>query len=157
MGRPRPQRAGRGVAKTVMQREVLKALAPYLRRYRARLAGGLGILLVNTAVFVLIPFLIKSAIDDLTTGATLQKLLKYCLLLILPVAARAILNYYQRLILITVSRLIEFDLRNDLLAKVETLSSDFFQRYRTGDLMARAVNDMSAVRNMLGPGIMYSA
>lgn len=140
-----------------MQRDVLKMLAPYLRRYRARLAGGLGILLVNTAVFVLIPFLIKSAIDDLSAGATLQKLLKYCLLLILTVGARAILNYYQRLILITVSRLIEFDLRNDFLAKIETLSSDFFQRYRTGDLMARAVNDMSAVRNMLGPGIMYSA
>src|SRR6185312_12290224 len=118
---------------------------------------GLGILLVNTAVFVLIPFLIKSAIDDLTTGATLQKLLKYCLLLILTVAARAILNYYQRLILITISRLIEFDLRNDLLAKVETLSLGFFQQYRTGDLMARAVNDLNAVRNMLGPGIMYSA
>ncbi|MGH9478792.1 MAG: ABC transporter ATP-binding protein, partial [Terriglobales bacterium] len=85
------------------------------------------------------------------------KLLKYCLLLIAAVSARGILNYFQRLILITVSRLIEFDLRNELLARLETLSQGFFQRFRTGDLMARAVNDLSAVRNMVGPGIMYSA
>ena len=136
---------------------LLKSLWPYLRRYRARMAAGLGILLVNTAVFVLIPYIIDLAIDDLGRGATVAKLVKYCLLLMATVSARAVLNYFQRLILITVSRLIEFDLRNDLLARLETLSQGFFQRFRTGDLMARAVNDLSAVRNMLGPGIMYSA
>ncbi|HUX66559.1 MAG TPA: ABC transporter ATP-binding protein [Terriglobales bacterium] len=136
---------------------LFKSLWPYLRRYRLRLALGLGILLVNTAVFVLIPYIIDLAIDDLGQGATLAKLLKYCLLLMATVSARAVLNYYQRLILITVSRLIEFDLRNDLLARLETLSQGFFQKFRTGDLMARAVNDLTAVRNMLGPGIMYSA
>jgi len=136
---------------------LLKSLWPYLRRYRARMAAGLGILLVNTAVFVLIPYIIDLAIDDLGRGATVAKLVKYCLLLMATVSARAVLNYFQRLILITASRLIEFDLRNDLLARLETLSQGFFQRFRTGDLMARAVNDLSAVRNMLGPGIMYSA
>lgn len=136
---------------------LLKSLWPYLRRYRGRMAAGLAILLVNTAVFVLIPYIIKLAIDDLGRGATLAKLVKYCLLLMATVSARAVLNYFQRLVLITVSRLIEFDLRNDLLARLETLSQNFFQRFRTGDLMARAVNDLSAVRNMLGPGIMYSA
>jgi len=136
---------------------LLKSLWPYLRRYRARMAAGLGILLVNTAVFVLIPYIIDLAIDDLGRGATVAKLVKYCLLLMATVSVRAVLNYFQRLILITVSRLIEFDLRNDLLARLETLSQGFFQRFRTGDLMARAVNDLSAVRNMLGPGIMYSA
>ncbi|HXE30170.1 MAG TPA: ABC transporter ATP-binding protein [Terriglobales bacterium] len=140
-----------------MKRELLQLLWPYLRRYRLRLAGGMLILLVNTGVFVLIPFIIHLAIDDLGHGLTSAKLLKYCLMLMGTVTARAILNYYQRLILITISRLIEFDLRNDLLAKVETLSLGFFQQYRTGDLMARAVNDLNAVRNMLGPGIMYSA
>ncbi|MGH9475910.1 MAG: ABC transporter ATP-binding protein [Terriglobales bacterium] len=140
-----------------MNRAVLAALRPYLRRYRGRLAGGMVILLVNTAVLVSIPYIIDLAINDLGTGITAGKLLRYCLLLMGTVSARAVLNYYQRLILITVSRLIEFDLRNDLLARLETLSPGFFQQYRTGDLMARAVNDLSAVRNMLGPGIMYSA
>ncbi|MGH9484110.1 MAG: ABC transporter transmembrane domain-containing protein, partial [Terriglobales bacterium] len=140
-----------------MRKEVLRALVPYLRRYRGRLAGGLAILLVNTAVLVSIPYIIDLAINDLGSGLTVDKLLKYCLLLMAAVSARAVLNYYQRLILITVSRLIEFDLRNDLLAQMEKLSSSFFQKYRTGDLMARAVNDLMAVRNMVGPGIMYSA
>ncbi|MGH9486537.1 MAG: ABC transporter ATP-binding protein [Terriglobales bacterium] len=140
-----------------MSGEVLRALWPYLRRYRGRLAGGLAILLVNTAVLVSIPYIIELAINDLGSGITTAKLLKYCLLLMGAVSARAVLNYFQRLILITVSRLIEYDLRNDLLARLETLPGGFFQKYRTGDLMARAVNDLTAVRNMLGPGIMYSA
>src|SRR6185437_15534452 len=140
-----------------MQRTVMRALRPYLGRYRGKLAGGLAILLVNTAVLVLIPYIIDLAINDLGQGTTVAKLLKYCVLLMVTVAARAVLNYYQRLILITVSRLIEFDLRNALLARIETLSQSFFQRFRTGDLMARSVNDLSAVRNMVGPGIMYSA
>lgn len=140
-----------------MQRAVWRAIRPYLGRYRGRLAAGLAILLVNTAVLVLIPYIIDLAINDLGAGITLAKLLKYCVLLMITVTARGILNYYQRLILITISRLIEFDLRNALLAKIETLAQGFFHRYRTGDLMARSVNDLSAVRNMVGPGIMYSA
>ncbi|MGH9468124.1 MAG: ABC transporter ATP-binding protein [Terriglobales bacterium] len=134
-----------------------RALAPYLKRYRARLAGGMAILLVNTAVLVAIPYIVDLAINDLGHGISAAKLAKYCLLLVATVGARAVLNYFQRLILITVSRLVEFDLRNDLLARMETLSSSFFQTFRTGDLMARAVNDLMAVRNMVGPGIMYSA
>lgn len=140
-----------------MKRQVLRALLPYLRRYRGRLAGGMAILLLNTAVLVSIPYIIDLAINDLGNGLTAAKLLKYCLLLMAAVSARAVLNYFQRLILITISRLIEFDLRNDLLAQLERLSSNFFQQFRTGDLMARAVNDLMAVRNMVGPGIMYSA
>ncbi|MGN6594264.1 MAG: ABC transporter ATP-binding protein [Terriglobales bacterium] len=140
-----------------MQRAVWRAIRPYLGRYRGRLAAGLAILLVNTAVLVLIPYIIDLAINDLGAGITLAKLLTYCVLLMITVTARGILNYYQRLILITISRLIEFDLRNALLAKIETLAQGFFHRYRTGDLMARSVNDLSAVRNMVGPGIMYSA
>ncbi|HEY7856104.1 MAG TPA: ABC transporter ATP-binding protein [Terriglobales bacterium] len=136
---------------------VLKSLWPYMAKYRGRMSAGMAILLLNTAVYVLIPAEIWLAINDLSVGVTSAKLFKYCLLLMATVTARAILNYYQRLILITISRLIEYDLRNEILARLETLSVGFFQKYRTGDLMARAINDLSAVRNMLGPGIMYSA
>ncbi|MGH8114639.1 MAG: ABC transporter ATP-binding protein [Rhodanobacteraceae bacterium] len=140
-----------------MNRELLRAIWPYIRRYRGRMTAGLIILLLNTAAFVLIPFEIELAINDLGRGINAAKLLQYCLLLVVTVIVRGVLNYYQRLIMITISRLIEFDLRNDLLAKLETLSLGFFQKFRTGDLMARAVNDLTAVRNMVGPGIMYSA
>jgi ATP-binding cassette subfamily B multidrug efflux pump len=68
---------------------------------------------------------------------------------------KGIFQYWMRVILIGLSRDIEFDLRNDLFSHIVTLSQDFFAKYRTGDIMARATNDLNAVRMMLGPGIMY--
>ncbi len=65
--------------------------------------------------------------------------------------------YAQRWILIGISREIEFDLRNDLFRHLEKQDSGFYQRYRTGDIMARLTNDLNAVRMLLGPAIMYSA
>src|SRR5438045_9578045 len=78
--------------------------------------------------------------------------------LILAVAgSKAIFQFLTRWIVICVSREIEFDLRNDLFRPLEGLSYSFYQRTRTGDIMARATNDLNAVRMLLGPAIMYSA
>ena len=71
--------------------------------------------------------------------------------------AKGIFQYLTRWILIGVSREIEFDLRNDLFAHLERLSYSFYQRTRTGDIMARMTNDLNAVRMLVGPGIMYTA
>ena len=71
--------------------------------------------------------------------------------------AKGIFQFLTRWIVIGVSRDIEFDLRNDLFRRLESLSYSYFQRHRTGDIMARATNDLSAVRNLLGPAIMYTA
>ena len=68
---------------------------------------------------------------------------------------KGIFQYWMRVILIGISRDIEFDLRNDLFAHLIRLSPDFYARTRTGDIMARATNDLNAVRMMLGPGVMY--
>ena len=136
---------------------LLRTLVPYLRRYRRQYALGFTVLVVNVAVFTTIPFILKLAIDGLSRGLTRGQLADLCLLLVAAVLARGLLQYWQRLILITTSRDIEYDLRNDLLWHLEKLSMSFFQEYRTGDLMARSTNDLNAVRNMLGPGIMYSA
>src|SRR5206468_12145497 len=72
-------------------------------------------------------------------------------------AIKGIFQFLTRWIVIGVSRDIEFDLRNDLFQKLETLSFSYYQRHRTGDIMARATNDLNAVRMLLGPAIMYSA
>ena len=72
-------------------------------------------------------------------------------------AVKAIFQFLTRWVLIGVSREIEFDLRNDLFAHLERLSYSFYQRTRTGDIMARATNDLNAVRMLVGPGIMYTA
>ena len=70
---------------------------------------------------------------------------------------KGIFLYAQRWILIGISREIEFDLRNDLFRHLEKQDSGFYQRYRTGDIMARMTNDLNAVRMLLGPALMYSA
>jgi len=70
---------------------------------------------------------------------------------------KGVFLYAQRWILIGISREIEFDLRNDLFSNLETQDSGFYQRYRTGDIMARMTNDLNAVRMLLGPALMYSA
>ena len=72
-------------------------------------------------------------------------------------AVRGIFLFLTRWIVIGISRDIEFDLRNDLFAHLETLSYSYYQRTRTGDIMARVTNDLNAVRMLLGPAIMYSA
>ncbi len=135
----------------------LRPLFPYMKKYRGSFAvGGLCVLLLN-GIWVLLPQIIRRAIDDLQTGVTREKLLIYALLILAVAASKGIFQFLTRWIVIGISREIEFDLRNDLFAHLETLSYSYYQRTRTGDIMARATNDLNAVRMLLGPAIMYSA
>jgi ATP-binding cassette subfamily B protein len=135
----------------------LRPLVPYLKRYRSGLLwGGLCIVLTHV-IAVQFPQVLRVAINDLTSGLTSQKLLKYALLVVAVFAAKGVFQFLTRWIVIGISRDIEFDLRNDLFAHLENLSYSYYQRNRTGDIMAKATNDLTAVRNLLGPAIMYSA
>ena len=137
--------------------ERLRPLVPYLKRHRAAfLLGGLCVLL-NNGVWVLFPQVIRRAINDLNSGVTRQKLLIYSLLIIAIALFKGIFQFLTRYVVIGISRDIEFDLRNDIFAHLERLSYSYYQRNRTGDIMARATNDLNAVRMLLGPAIMYSA
>jgi ATP-binding cassette subfamily B multidrug efflux pump len=132
-------------------------LFPYLRKYRLTFwIGGLCVL-CNNGVWILFPLVIRRAIDDLNLGVTRHKLFTYSALLLAVAATKAIFQFLTRWILIGVSREVEFDLRNDLFTHLERLSYSFYQRTRTGDIMARATNDLNAVRMLAGPGIMYTA
>jgi ATP-binding cassette subfamily B protein len=113
--------------------------------------------LCNNGVWILFPLVIRRAIDDLNKEVNVQKLLFYAGALLAVAGTKAIFQFLTRWILIGVSREIEFDLRNDLFAHLERLSYSFYQRTRTGDIMARATNDLNAVRMLVGPGIMYTA
>jgi ATP-binding cassette subfamily B protein len=135
----------------------LRPLFPYLRRYRATFWVGALCVLCNNCVWILFPLVIRRAIDDLNRGVTLHKLLIYSAWLLAVAGTKAIFQFLTRWILIGVSREIEFDLRNDLFAHLEQFSYSFYQRTRTGDIMARATNDLNAVRMLVGPGIMYTA
>jgi ATP-binding cassette subfamily B protein len=139
---------------------MFRDLAPlfgYMRRYRwGYLWGTLSCICAN-AVWVLFPQVIKMAIDKMQHGVTREKILFFAGLLVLVALVKGVFLYSQRWILIGISREIEFDLRNDLFKKLEVQDADFYQRYRTGDIMARLTNDLNAVRMLLGPALMYSA
>ncbi|WP_260738558.1 ABC transporter ATP-binding protein [Tunturiibacter lichenicola] len=137
--------------------ERLRPLAPYLRRYWKHLAwGGVAVILYNT-IKVLIPLVIGHAIDDMQHGITEAKVVHHTLRLLLIAVLSAIFLYITRQVIIGASREIEFDLRNDLFSNLERQAPSFFHTHRTGDIMARTTNDLNAVRQLLGPAIMYSA
>jgi len=137
--------------------ERLKPLVPYLRRYWKHLAwGGVAVILYN-AIKVLIPIVIGHAIDDMQHGITEAKVVHHTLRLLLIAVFSAIFLYITRQVIIGASREIEFDLRNDLFSNLERQAPSFYHTHRTGDIMARTTNDLNAVRQLLGPAIMYSA
>ncbi len=133
----------------------LSTLMPYLRRYRGGLALGIGALLMKDALAVALPLVIKTGVDSLTQGFQVRAVIQMAALLIGLSLVKGLFQYWMRVILIGISRDIEYDLRNDLFGHLVELSQDFYARYRTGDIMARSTNDLNAVRMMLGPGIMY--
>jgi len=135
----------------------LRPLFRYLRKYRETFCVGALCVLCHNGIWILFPIVIRSAVRDLNTAVTTQTLLKYSLYLMAVAVAKGIFQYLTRWILIGVSREIEFDLRNDLFTHLERLSYNYYQRTRTGDIMARMTNDLNAVRMLVGPGIMYTA
>src|SRR5579864_4115881 len=137
--------------------ERLRPLLPYIKRYRWGYVWGTVCVFLNNGVWILFPQVIRRAVDDLQLGVTRQKLLTHALLLLAVAAIHGTFQFLTRWVVIGISRDIEFDLRNDLFQHLEGLSSSYYQRNRTGDIMARATNDLSAVRLLLGPAIMYSA
>ncbi len=135
----------------------LKPLLPYFKRYKWGFVLGAGSVLLHNGIWILFPQVIRRAVDDLYAGVTQHKIIIYSLLLVAVAFAKGIFQFLTRWVLIGISREIEFDLRNDLFQHLEGLSYSYYQRTRTGDIMARATNDLNAVRMLLGPAIMYTA
>jgi ATP-binding cassette subfamily B protein len=135
----------------------LAYLLPYFKRHRCSLITGIGSILLSVAIGILAPLLVGRAVDTLRTSISQAALLRYGGLLVAIAAAQGVFTYLQRKLLVTMSRDVELELRDAYFAKLEELSLGFFQRHTTGDLMARATNDLGAVRMLCGPAIMYSS
>jgi len=135
----------------------LRPLFPYLVRYRRNLVLGALCVLATNGIYVQFALVLGRALDDLGRANPFHRLSFYALLLIAIAAGKGIFQFLTRWIVIGVSRDIEFDLRNDLFHHLESLPYSYYQKTRTGDIMARATNDLNAVRMMMGPAIMYSA
>jgi ATP-binding cassette subfamily B protein len=135
----------------------LRRLLPGLLRHRRTLVAGLLALALTTALSVASPWVLRHAIDDLTLGLTRQKLWLYAGLILALVGVEGVFRYQMRMILIGLSRELEYDLRNQVFEHLTRLDARYYQKNRIGELMSRATNDMMAVRMVLGPGIMYTA
>ncbi len=135
----------------------MRPLVPYLKRYRWGLLTGAICVVLSNGAWARLPKVIGDAAQSLESGVTRHKLLVFALYVLGLAVVRGIFLFLTRWIVIGISRDIEFDLRNDLFEHLETLSYSYYQRVRTGDIMARMTNDLNAVRMLLGPAIMYSA
>ena len=140
------------------------ALVPYLLRYRHRFAIGAVFLVLSTAITLLSPWVLKHAVDSLATRLGPEPILVagpslafFAVALVGLALAGGVCRFLMRRIIIGASRQVELDLRNDLFRHLQRLPPAWFQANRTGDLMSRATNDLSAVRMMAGPAIMYTA
>jgi ATP-binding cassette, subfamily B, multidrug efflux pump len=135
----------------------IRPLFPYLRRYRRGFLLGGFYAVCSNAIWVMFPEVIRRAIDDMTKHLSYRGILFYAGILIAVALSKGIFLFLTRWVLIGLSRDIEYDIRNDLFRVLEKQAPSYFQENRTGDIMARATNDLNAVRMLLGPAIMYSA
>jgi ATP-binding cassette subfamily B multidrug efflux pump len=126
----------------------------YAARYRARLLWGIVCLVAATSLAMSIPWLVKRVVDGLAAGRGVAVLAPTLGLIVAVAAVQAVVRTVSRAVIFNVGRDVEYDLRNELFAHLERLPLEFYQEWRTGDLMSRLVNDVAAVRMLLGPGIL---
>ncbi|HEY8174241.1 MAG TPA: ABC transporter ATP-binding protein [Gemmatimonadaceae bacterium] len=135
----------------------LLRLLPYYRPYRRNVWVGLLLIVVSSAVGSVPPWLLRFAVDGIRENAPISRILQLASGIVGLAVVAGAMRYWMRELLNGLSRWIEFDLRNDLFTHLTTLDASFFAQHRTGDLMARLTNDLSAVRMAAGPAVMYLA
>ena len=134
----------------------LRKFFRYLKPYKWQMIAGISFILVSLGFGLLVPYLVGAAIDDLTVAVTWQKVIFYPLVILAVNFGSGIFLFLQRRFLINASRHIEFDMRQDFYASLVDQPLEYFHTTRVGDLMARATNDLAAIRQIVGPMILYS-
>ena len=133
----------------------LRRLLPYFRPYRWQVFLGLACVIVSAAFASVTPWLLRSALDGIGSGAPARRIWTLAASMVALALVAGVLRYGMRDLINGLSRRIEYDLRNDLFVHLQKLDAAYFGRTRTGDIMARLTNDLSAVRQAAGPAIMY--
>lgn len=134
----------------------LRKFLKYFTRYKWQVALGVLFILVSMVFGLVVPYIVGIAIDDLNTEITTYKILLYPALILLASLTSGFFLFWQRRLLINASRHIEYEMRRDFYATLVNQPLEFFYNNRVGDLMARATNDLAAVRQIIGPMILYS-
>ena len=136
--------------------EQLRKFAIYFKPYKGTILLGIFFILCSMAFGLFVPFMVGQAVDDLSKGITREKVIYYPLVILGINFMSGIFLFLQRRLLINTSRHIEFDMRQDFYASLVDQPLEYFQSNRVGDLMARATNDLAAIRQIVGPMILYS-
>ncbi|MEP6946856.1 MAG: ABC transporter ATP-binding protein [Acidobacteriota bacterium] len=136
--------------------EQIRKFARYFKPYKWTILAGIFFILCSMSFGLFIPYIVGKAIDDLGAGITREKMIYYPLVILGMNLMSGVFLFFQRRLLINTSRHIEFDMRRDFYAALVDQSLGYFQSNRVGDLMARATNDLAAIRQIVGPMILYS-
>lgn len=134
----------------------MKGLLPafqYLKNHKGKLAIALFTILAGNLAALLAPYILRLGIDAIQAGNPPSMLWIYAVGLLAAASVEGVFRFYSRYLGNAVSRDVEYELRNDLFQHLQRQDAAFFQRSRTGDLMARATNDLNAVQRSLGPGL----
>jgi ATP-binding cassette subfamily B multidrug efflux pump len=138
-----------------MDKSASQIIRGYIFRYKSRWLWGILTVLLSTAFSMVSPWVLRQAINALQQTVTIQKLVLYAVTIVVATIIQGVFLFYMRQTMIVASRKIEYDLRNDLFSQILRLDRPYFDKTPTGDIMAKMTNDLDAVRNMVGPGIMY--
>jgi ATP-binding cassette subfamily B protein len=138
------------------RKRAIRTVRSYLDRYRRGLVVGALCLVMTDLLLLANPWILKLAIDGLEGGIGHERLYQLAGLFVAVAAVSGVFRFFMRRIMIGISRKIELDIRADFFAHLQSLSPSFYDRRRTGDLMALATNDLTAVRMLVGPAVMYS-
>jgi ATP-binding cassette subfamily B multidrug efflux pump len=136
--------------------EQLRKFARYFTPYKWAILSGIFFILVSMSFGLFIPYMIGKAVDDMGREVTWNKVVYYPLVILGINLMSGVFLFLQRRLLINTSRHIEFDMRQDFYAALVDQPLSYFHANRVGDLMARATNDLAAIRQIVGPMILYS-
>ena len=136
--------------------EQLKKFATYFKPYKGTILAGIFFILCSMSFGLFVPYMVGQAVDDLGREVTWNKILYYPLVILGINLMSGIFLFLQRRLLINTSRHIEFDMRRDFYSALVDQPAQYFHATRVGDLMARATNDLAAIRQIVGPMILYS-
>lgn len=134
-------------------RLILHAIRAYMSRHVRLLLAGVLLIIIANIIALVPPFILQEAIDSIGNHEGIAALVRYALLIVVIALLTGGFQFCSRFVINGVSRQVEYEMRTDVFKHFQQLDLDYFQQRKIGDLVARATNDLSAVRQMLGPGI----
>ncbi|MGI8824055.1 MAG: ABC transporter ATP-binding protein [Chloroflexota bacterium] len=131
----------------------IRNISPYLAKHKLRITLGFIAIATGTGFSVVQPYILRLSVDSLHRHPDVSLLTRYVLLFLGAAALQSLFAFVQRSTISRVSRFVEYDLRNACFVHLQALDQRYFQEMHTGDLMARLTNDLNAVRQFVGMGM----